>query len=514
MKPRKHQSVPRRGRATLLLLLATALLTLPAGGYYWYSRQETKRNTALDRVIVQPVTRELFLHRIAQRGEIESASNIDVYCEVKSAGSSTTGVAILDVIPEGTQVKKGDKLATLDSSALEKERVAQQILCNTSEALLIQSTNLHETAKIALQEYRDGTFVQTEQTILSEIFVAEENLRRAEGFLKYSEELAAKNFYTTQQLEADRFAVDKANNDLETAKTKLRVLRDYTKVKTINQLEADIKTTAAKMRTDQSTFELDQRKLAEIEQQIAKCTILAPADGQVVYNNDDDDWDDNPTIIQPGALVRERQIVFKLPDPAQMQVKAKVNEASVNRVKIGMEATIKVDAFPDIELRGLVTKVNDYPESSGWRGSNVKEYAAFVKIEDSPPGMRPGMTADVSILVEELPDMLQVPVQAVIEQNGRHYCLMKGAQGLEAREVLLGSTNDKVLVVEDGLNEGEHVLLNPRVYLKDVVLPATPPLGTTARLERRRSTAPPRNDQTATSDSAATETAAGGGGGE
>jgi RND family efflux transporter MFP subunit len=492
------------------------LLAAAGGGGAWYFKQGEKRSTAFDRVIVQPVTRDVFLHSISQRGEIESASNIDVYCEVKSPGTGNSGVAILDVIPEGTQVKKGDKLATLDSSAFEKERIAQQILCNTSEALLIQSTNLHETAKIALREYVDGTFVQTEQTILGEIFVAEENLRRAEGFLKYSQELAAKNFYTTLQLEADKFAVDKAKNDLETAKTKLRVLRDYTKEKTAKQMEADIKTTAAKMRTDESTYQLDQKKLAEIDAQIAKCVIRAPSDGQVVYNNDNEDWDDTPTIIQPGALVRERQIVFKLPDPLQMQVKAKVNEASVNRVKVGMAATIKVDAFPDKQLHGIVTKMNDYPESSGWRGSNTKEYAAFVKILEPPAGMRPGMTADVSILVEERPDALQVPVQAVIEQNGRHYCLMRAANQLEAREILLGSTNDKYLVVEDGLQEGESVLLNPRSFLKDVELPASAPSNAarrtaTAKSEERVATKQP---DTAEANDDAQGTNVGGGGGE
>jgi RND family efflux transporter MFP subunit len=457
------------------------LITGISGGFYWYSAQNAQTAAAMGDVIVHPVKRDRFVHFIAQRGEIESASNIDVYCEVKSGTTGSAGVAILDVIPEGTQVKRGEKLATLDSSALEKERTAQQILCNTSEALLIQSTNLHETAKIALREYIDGTYVQAEQTILGEIFVAEENLRRAEGYLKYSEELAARNFYTTLQLEADRFAVDKAKNDLETAKTKLKVLRDYTRLKTIKQMEADIKTTEAKMRTDESTHTLDMQKLAEIDAQIAKCTILAPADGQVVYNNDEDDWDDNPTIIQPGALVRERQIIFKLPDPAQMQVEAKINEGNVNRVEVGMVATIKVDAFPDRELHGVVTKINDYPERTGWRGSNVKEYAAFVKILEPPTGLRPGMTSDVSILVEELPDMLQVPVQAVVEHNGQHYCLVRARDHLEARQVQLGSTNDKYLIVEDGLREGEDVLLNPRLFLESVDLPSIAAVSATAQ---------------------------------
>ncbi len=461
----------RSGSLTLWVLFGLVLSSVAGGGYYWYAHRDTTNTAALQKVIVQQVKRDRFIHEITQRGEIESASNIDVYCEVKSSGTGSTGVAILDVIPEGAQVKKGEVLATLDASTLEKERTAQQIVCNTSEALLIQSTNLHETAKIALQEYVNGTFVSSEQTILSEIFVAEENLRRAEGYLKYSEELAARNFYTTLQLEADRFAVEKAKNDLETAKTKLMVLRDYTKLKTTKQLEADIKTTEAKMRTDERIHALDNQKLAEIEAQIAKCKIVAPADGQVVYNNDHDDWDDNATVIKQGAVVRERQVVFKLPDPEQMQVKAKVNEANVNRVRVGMQASITVDAFPDRQLRGVVTKMNDYPEPSGWRGSNTKEYAAFVKILDSPKGLRPGMTSNVQIRVEERPDQLMVPVQTVVERDGKHYCLVRGTERLEARQILLGSTNDKYLVIEDGLQEGENVLLNPRLYIEKVKFP-------------------------------------------
>ncbi len=456
------------------LLIGLVLASLAGGGLMWRQRTQAASAASLEKIIVQSVKRDRFIHEITQRGEIESASNIDVYCEVKSSGTGSSGVAILDVVPEGSQVKKGDVLARLDASTLEKERTSQQILCNTSEALLIQSTNLHETSKIALQEYIKGTFVQNEQTILGEIFIAEENLRRAEGYLKYSEELAARNFYTSLQLEADRFAVDKAKNDLETAKTKLMVLRDYTQLKTIKQLEADIKTTEAKMRTDERTHALDQQKLVEIEQQIAKCTIVAPADGQVVYNNDNDDWRDNALVIKAGAMVRERQVILKLPDPQQMQVKAKVNEANVNRVKVGLTASVSVDAIPDRKLRGVVTKMNDYPEPTGWRGSNTKEYAAFVKIIDPPPGLRPGMTSNVQILVEEKPDTLLVPVQTVVEREGRHFCLVRGDGRLEARPVLLGSTNDKFLIVEDGLQEGESVLLNPRLYLEKVSFPAAP----------------------------------------
>jgi hypothetical protein len=69
-----------------------------------------------------------------------------------------------------------------------------------------------------------------------------------------------------------------------------------------------------------------------------------------------------------------------------------------------------------------------------------------------------------------------VPVQAVVEREGKHYCLLsRGQQGLEPREVLIGSTNDKFLVIRDGLSANDEVLMNPRVHLSKVELPKSSP---------------------------------------
>ena len=64
--------------------------------------------------------------------------------------------------------------------------------------------------------------------------------------------------------------------------------------------------------------------LQEIEEQIAKCTILAPQDGQVVYANESDRRGNSEVIIEPGVAVRERQVIVRLPNPEYMQVAAKI----------------------------------------------------------------------------------------------------------------------------------------------------------------------------------------------
>jgi len=420
----------------------------------------------IEELITQPVTRGNFMQDVSEQGELASSSNVEIRCLVKSR--NTPGTAIISIVPEGTYVKKGENIVQLDPSALEQEKMQQTILVNTSKAVMIQSKNVYDLAVISKAQYLDGEFRELEQTLLSEQLVAEENLRRGHQVLEFSKKMAAKGYSSLIELEANRYGLDKAKMDLNVAKTKLDVLRNYTKTKMLTQLETDILTAEAKWRADESSNMLDVQKLKEINDQISKCTINAPTDGQVVYDKGDG-WRDNEVVIEEGALMRERQIICRLPDPTRMQVDAEINESRIGLIKVGLTASVQVDAFPDLELRGRVTKVNDYPEDSRW--SNTKEYLATVEILDDIVGLRPGMTAEARIHVESVPDVLQVPVQAVVEQGGHHYCLVRNGKELTPRAVKIGFANDKYVVIKNGLKEDELVAVNARNLWSQIEAP-------------------------------------------
>ena len=177
---------------------------------------------------------------------------------------NTTGIAILRIVPEGTVVKKGDFLVELDSSALKAAADAQKILVNTAKAAEVEAHNIYDTAVIAKREYLEGTYMQERQTIESEVFVAEENLNRAKEYYAYSQKLAAKGYVNELQLEADHFAVEKAKKDLDTAKTKLKVLDEFTKPKMLKTLESDIVIAKAKWDSGKNSHELELEKLAGV----------------------------------------------------------------------------------------------------------------------------------------------------------------------------------------------------------------------------------------------------------
>ncbi|MCR9292278.1 MAG: efflux RND transporter periplasmic adaptor subunit [bacterium] len=468
MTSRHRQQEKSTGRVLLIVIAIIALLG--AGVYAWSEFGGFGGARSEDAIITEAVVRAPFDHIVLEQGEVESSSNIDVVCEVESRGTGG-GTSVLWVIDEGTYVKKGDKLVELDSSALENELATQKIAVSSAEATVISSEAAVRTAEISLQEYLEGTYLSERKTILSEVALAQQDLRKAELNLASAERLAAKGMIKGLQIEAEEFAVVNAKNMLEAAEARLKVLDELTKEKNKVQFTSDIEAARAKLKSDESVLAEEQTKLSDIEDQIKKCVIFSPAEGVVVYNNKFSSRGGAEFVLEEGASVRERQVLIKLPDPSKMQVKANVNESRITLIAEGMAAKIKVSAVPG-ELLARVKRVNKYAEPGSWFSSSVKEYATYIEVINPPPGIRTGMTAEVQIFVEQLADALQIPVHGVYEYKGHHFCLKQdGPEQWSTVEIKIGATNDKMVTIEEGLSEGDVVALNPRKHLALMELP-------------------------------------------
>lgn len=470
MSIRQPENAGSRKGAAKFILLGTMSLAVAGGvAYAWWKYDEQRR---LDNSGVNMVLHEVlsgpFDHIVLEQGEIESSSNNEVKCEVKGRGGS--GTPILNVIAEGAFVKKGDKLCQLDSSALEQDAKNQRIVVSTAESTVISSEALVSKAAIAKQEYLEGTYQTERKAILSEIALAQQGLRKSELSLQSAERLAAKGTLKALQIESEEFAVQNAKSTLESAEARLMVLDRLTKEKMLVQLNSDIETAAAKLSSDQNTFSEEKDKLEEIRNQIKACSIYAPADGQVVFANKFGGRGGGDFIVEAGALVREQQTIFLLPDPSKMQVKAKVNESRITLIREGMPVKINVGAAAN-ELLGRVTKVNKYSEPGNWFGTSAKEYAVFVQILNPPEEIRTGMTAETRIFVEQIPDVLQLPVHAVYESKKHHFVLIKSDNEWNTNEITLGATNEKFVTIRNGVEKNDIVVLDPRNHLDKMKIP-------------------------------------------
>lgn len=453
----------RRGASVWAVVATLAAVGIPAA--IWSPVTEWLNSEPAPDYLTAEVTIGPFVHDVVEHGEIESSSNVEVRCQVRARSSS--GINILEIVPEGSRVQAGDFLVRLDDAALQTELIQQQIIVTNSQAQVIESQAAYDSAGLALKEYESGTFLEQEEQLESALFVAQENVRRAEEYLQYSQRLAERGYIPEVQLEADRFAVEKAKKEKEVAETKLNVLRKFTRAKMLTGLEADVATAKARLDSRTKNLQLDEVRLKEIEEQIKKCVMTAPVAGQVVHANDRDRrGSSGDLLIEEGRPVRERQVIVRLPDPTKMRVIAKVHESRISHVTVGTQAKIVLDALPDLDLTGRVATVSEYPlPSISVYTAHVKEYAVEVDVIDPPEGLRPGMTARVAIMVARESEAITVPIQSVVERSGRHFAaVLKPDGSTESRELEIGHVNEEAVVIVNGLSAGENVILTPSNY--------------------------------------------------
>jgi len=410
--------------------------------------------------LVKQVAVSDMLITVVEDGTLESASNIDVKCLVP--GGST----IQSIVEDGKEVQAGEEIIRLDSAALEELADLQEIVVERARSTLFQAEKNLAVAEIAVKEYLEGTFVKELQTVEGLITIAEENLRSAQNNLEYTSAMHRKGYVTSLALEAADFSVRRAELDLESAQTSKKVLEEFTKAKMLEDLRSQRDTAEAQLSSEKAAFEMEEARLIRYREQIQNCVYTAPQSGMVVYANEQDRRRGSTApSIEEGAMVRESQTIIKLPDLSQMQVKVTVHESKVDLLEVGMRARIQIQ---DRELQGTVTNIANQPEpSSSFFGAGVKEYAATVRIDGEPAGLKPGMTAEVEILVAHIKDAVSVPVQAIVEQGGEFVCWVQTPNGPERRQVLVGASNSTDVQVRDGLAAGDTVLLNPRAVVPE-----------------------------------------------
>ncbi len=400
-----------------------------------------------------------FVSSITEPGDVRSSSNVEIRCRVRERG----GTPILKVVEEGTRVEAGDFLVQLDDSSYRDELIEQKIRVASDRAAVIQAESDLNTASRSLQEFENGQFDQELATLEAELAFAEETLRRTVEYKKFSENLARKGYVNKAQLEADRFAVTRAEQEVKLAKSKLDVFRDYSQERMKAELVAEIKKQEANLEASQFTLELSQQRLSYFEQQVEACRIVAPVAGQVVYANDVEGRGDSGIVIEEGVTVREGQVLIQLPDPSNMQVIAKVNDSKINSVQTGQLVTVRLDTAPEVPISGVVRKVADFPLPRRWSQAPI-EYEVFVDITEENELVRTGLRAKAEVFVERIDDAVMAPVSSIIEKNGSYFAVVVEGAERELRSITIGPNNESHVVITSGLQPGEQVLVDPDAF--------------------------------------------------
>lgn len=211
----------------------------------------------------------------------------------------------------------------------------------------------------------------------SNLKLAEASLAHSESVLKRKEALSAQNLVSPEELDQSRTEASTDRARVEAGREDVRRL--------------------------QSTLQAARDNLR-------KTRFISPIDGTVTQLTIE-----RGEIAVIGTMNNPGTVLLTVADLSRMKVEADVDETDVAAIRIGQEATVKVDALPDTTLIGHVTQIANSPIISGIETQEQEtNFKVDVTIDRPPPTLRPGMTADVEIRTARRDSVLAVPIQSVV----------------------------------------------------------------------------------------------------
>jgi multidrug resistance efflux pump len=499
-------------RTKILAVVGVLVVVCGASGAYMLVRDPFQR-TRTD-LVTHRVHYERLELNIVERGALESAKNSDIYCTVKAGTkNSTVATTIKWVIDDGSSVKKGDLLVDLDDSGLQEQLKTQKITLDSAEADKVKAeedfkiqksqnesdiktaeVNL-ELAEIDLKKYKEGDYPQQLKIFEGNIKQAESDVEQQRDRVAWANRMVKKGYLTVTQAQGEQSKMESLEIVLAKALEDRRVLtnKEYGTGKRETTFRennvAEAKRALDRVKSQAHAKEIQARsvreakksiylqelsRFKEIEDEIRKCKIYAPQDGMVVYYVPEQargGGGAQQAIVAQGEPVREGQKLMQIPDLRAMLVNTKVHEALVSRVSSGKPARVRVDSFPDLVLPGHVEVVATVSSQQDFFSADVKVYTTKVMIDRSLDGLKPGMSAEVTITVADaLERVLTVPIQAIVggaEMGKQRKCYVVTAQGPQERDIVVGQSNEKLAEIKQGLKEGDEVVLNPRILAGD-----------------------------------------------
>ncbi|HOW08916.1 MAG TPA: efflux RND transporter periplasmic adaptor subunit [Bacteroidales bacterium] len=391
-------------KRTIIITFAVIIVAL-AGLFAFNKIASQKDNNSL----FAEAVKGNFEISISASGEIVPENSIDIKAPEVSRGRDfrASDLKITDMVPEGTMVKEGDYIATLDRTQY------NNMLKDELERLSTYRNNLEmkklDTA-VTLNNLRDAIRNQRHNVEEAEI-----TLRNS----KYEPPT------TIRQAEIN---VDKQKRLLE-QKQRGYELR-------VAQAKRDIR--------NQITWtNRIERRVESLQEVLSGFTVTAPASGMVVYKRDR-----RGNKIKTGSSVNAfDRTVATLPDLSTLLSKIYVSEIDIRRIKPGLDVDIRVDAFPDKVFKGKIHTVANIGEKL--ENSDSKVFEVMVRIDGTDAALRPAMTTSNKVIISTFNDVIYIPTECV--HAGPDKIPYVYTKNRTKQIVVTGEANDKNIIIEKGL---------------------------------------------------------------
>ena len=343
---------------------------------------------------------------------------------------------IVSLLKTGTLVKSGDVVLEFDPSEQEYnlEQARSQVL----------------QAEQEITKGKADAAVQTAQDQVA-LLKAKFDVRRAELEVSRNELVSA---------------IDARKNllNLEEARRRLAEME--------KNIESRKTSNAASLAVLEEKRNKERLNMQQAQQNIDNMRVRAPLDGLVAVKENRDSTGGFFTtgMVLPeyreGDLVWPGRFIAEVLEVQQMEILAKVNENDRSNVNPGQAVEVRVDTLPGQSFSGKVKTVAGMASRNWWSGEGSKKFDATFQLDNPDARFRPGVTAQVIVVGDEVKNSLFLPRQVVFEKDGKPVVYVKTGSGFEPREIKIAHRTESHIVVE-GLAEGTEVALaNPEAKQK------------------------------------------------
>ncbi len=462
-----------RRRTIITAIIVVVLLAAVIIGIVLYLRARQANPRA--GIVTAQVGRATISQTVSATGTVDAQTGAQV-----NIGSQITGRVKRLYVDIGTRVQAGQVIAELDlpditaqyrqsQAALQvaKEAYAQQVSGVGFQRTTTATDISKAQANLATAE---ATYQQDAQTAGAQVSVARAAVNQAEAtaqnavvFLRREQELNAKGYVATQDVDNARAQANVAAAQLESARQNLQLVT----TKTATALRTDRATVAsaqaallaARSETAQNTIKAQQvagaqAAVAQAQQnvaywaaQYAKTIIRTPISGTITTLSTQ-----QGETVAAGLSAPTLVTVVNLD---RLQVNAYVDETDIGNVRLGIPATVTVDAYPNVAFPGKVVKI----AAGGTLQQNVVTYDTTIALTNLHGQLKPGMSATVTILISRHRDVVAVPVEAVKYIGTTPVVYVIQGKNVTTRQVVAGISDDSNTEILRGVQPGDTIVL-------------------------------------------------------
>ncbi len=402
----KHKNTQR---AALVGVVLCAVLS----GWFLLRTQTKEQND----LVISP-KRGTFRVAITATGELKAKKFVAIQGPTDGTSVGIYQMKISSLVPEGTVIKEGEVVATLDKSVLDDKI---------------------KTAELALQK-ANAQYTQTRLDTTLSLATAREELNNQRF-----------------ALEEKRLAKEQAVYEAPSIKRQAEI--DYEKAERAQKqglinYQTKVQQAIAKMQSSYTDVEKEQQKLDALYSLQKRFAITSPSAGMVIYTKE---W--NGKKVTSGSTISPwNPTVATLPDLSIMESLAYINEIDVQKIRTGQQVQIHLDADPTKKLSGTVATIANVGEQRP--NSNAKVFEILISVQQRDTTLRPGMTTGNEIIASTLENVVFIPLDALHGESGKQFVYKKTRTGIMKQEVRIGAMNDNEVVIEEGITTDDALYLS------------------------------------------------------